>query len=209
MAKTPARASVVAMEERIDAMARDWWAVLLRGVVAIAFAAVAWARPGPTLAILLVLAGAYLIGDGIFALAGAIRAATRRESWWAMAFEGVLGIALGIFALARPGKAMMLAVVLVAVWAICTGVLELIESVRLRRFLPNDSLLAASGIVRLGFGVLFLTRPGAGALTLLWIAASYALIDGVLLVGLAVRLRNFRERRRQRPAGGGVTMQPV
>ena len=61
-------------------MARNWWALLLRGLVAIGFAVVAWARPGPTLAILVVLFGAYAIADGVVALVGAVaRGAPRRE----------------------------------------------------------------------------------------------------------------------------------
>src|SRR5689334_13622385 len=115
----------------IAGMGRNWWALLLRGLVAIGFAVAAWARPGPTLAILLFLFGAYLIGDGAAALFGATRA-WRRDDRWLTSIEGILGIVLGIFVLARPVKAMSAAVVIVAIWALCTGVLELIEAARLR-----------------------------------------------------------------------------
>jgi uncharacterized membrane protein HdeD (DUF308 family) len=195
------------METRVEALARNWGAVLLRGLVAILFAAVAWARPGPTLIILLALLGAYLIADGVVALGGAVAAARRDESWWLRAFEGVLGIALGAFALAHPVRAMAVVFVVIAVWALGTGLLEIIEAGRLRRHIRHEWLLALSGVVRVAFGVLLLTRPGAGALTLLWIAAAYALIDGVILVGLSLRLRRLGRRREQ--VGGGMTPQPV
>jgi uncharacterized membrane protein HdeD (DUF308 family) len=197
------------MEQKLDALARNWWAMLLRGLVAIGFSAAAWARPGHTLAILLVLAGAYLIGDGVVALAGAVRAARRDESWWLMAFEGVLGLGLGIFALAHPAKAMAIAFLMVAIWALCTGVLQIIEAGRLRRVIPHEWLLALSGVVRIAFGLLLLSRPGTGILTLLWIAAAYALIDGLLLIGLSFRLRRLGQWREQRRVGGPMTPQPV
>jgi len=151
--------------------ARNWSALLLRGLVAIGFSVVAWARPGPTLAILVILFGAYAIADGLVALVGAVRAARREEGWWLMALEGVLGIALGVFTLSMPVKALSIAFILIAAWALCTGVLELLEAGRLRRHIPGEWLLMLSGFVRIAFGAILLTRPGAAALTLLWITA--------------------------------------
>jgi uncharacterized membrane protein HdeD (DUF308 family) len=196
------------MEERVHALARNWWALLLRGLVAIGFSILAWARPGPTLAVLLVLLGAYLIADGVTALGGAMSAARRDESWGLIAFEGILGIALGAFALARPGKALAIAFVVIALWAMVTGLLEIIEAIRLRKYIPNEWLLILSGIVRIAFGALLLSRPAAGVLTLLWIAAAYALIEGIILVALSFRMRRLSQRIERR-LGGGLTPHPA
>ena len=206
---TPARAATFrAMETASDSVSRNWWALLLRGLVAIAFAVVAWARPGPTLAILVVLFGAYAIGDGVVALVGAARASRRDEGGWLLAAEGLFGIALGIFTLRAPLHAMAIAFALVAVWALCTGVLELLAAARLRQHIPGEWLLMTSGLVRVAFGVLLFTRPAAGVLTLLWIAAGYALVDGILLVGLSLRLKRHHTATRGH-VGGGLNAQPV
>ena len=196
------------MEQPLEILSRNWWALLLRGLVAIGFAVVAWARPGPTLAILVALFGAYAIADGVIALIGAARAARRDQSWWLTALEGIFGIALGAFVLSAPVRALALGFFLIAVWAICTGALELIEGARLRRYIAGEWMLMLSGLVRIAFGVLLMTRPGAGVLTLLWIAAAYALADGLLLVGLAFRLRHHGTTRRHL-GSGGMTPQPV
>jgi len=196
------------MEHKVDTLARSWWALLLRGLVAIGFAIVAWARPGPTLAILVILFGLYAICDGIAALAGAVRAGRREEGWGLLAAEGFFGIALGLFTLMAPAKALTIAFVMIAIWALCTGVLEIIEAARLRRYIPGELLLVLSGVVRILFGVLLLARPGAGVLTLLWIAAAYALADGILLIGLSLRLKRHGTVRRQ-VGPGGITPQPA
>jgi uncharacterized membrane protein HdeD (DUF308 family) len=187
---------------------RNWWALLLRGLVAIGFSVVAWSRPGPTLTILVFLFGAYAIGDGVAAFIGAGRAARREEGWFLLVLEGVLGVALGIFTLSMPVKAMTIAFLLIAMWALCTGVLEIVEAVRLRRLIPGEWLLMLSGFVRIAFGAILLTRPGAAALTLLWITAGYALVDGILLVALSLRLRRHGAARR-RVGTGGMTPQPA
>jgi uncharacterized membrane protein HdeD (DUF308 family) len=189
-----------------QALSRNWWAILTRGLVAILFALVAWARPGLTLAILIILFAAYVIEDGIMSLIAAGRAAKREERWWPLALEGILGIALGLFALLTPTKAISVAFVIIAVWALCSGVLEIIAAGRLRRIIAGEWLLALSGLVRIAFGVLLLVRPGAGLWALLWITAGYAFVDGVVLIGLALRLRHHA----RRPVStGGMTPQPA
>jgi uncharacterized membrane protein HdeD (DUF308 family) len=188
-----------------NTLSRGWWAILVRGLIAIAFAIVAWTRPGLTVAMLILLFGLYAIGDGVVAILGALRASDRGRSAWPLALEGVFGIALGIFALARPMSVVAVAFFLVAIWALVTGVLELIEASGLH--LGSEWLLTLSGVVRIAFGVLLFVRPGAGVMTLLWITAGYALIDGILLVGLALRLRRAVERRDLGP--GGLTPHPV
>ena len=196
---------------RARPLSPHWPTLLLRGLLAIAFSVIAWARPGPTLAVPLVLAGAYLFVDGIFALAAAIRASRRDESFAFLAIEGVLGILLGAFALARPVHALAVAFVVVGFWALFTGFLELLEASRLRRHVPNEWLLAVSGLLRMAFGIVLILRPGAGVLTLLWIAAAYALLEGIVLIALSLRLRRVAHGRVDttgaRPTG--VTPQPA
>jgi uncharacterized membrane protein HdeD (DUF308 family) len=192
---------------RDDALSRNWWAILTRGLVAIAFAAVAWARPGLTLAILIIFFAAYVIEDGILSIVAAVRAARREERWWPMALEGVLGVALGLFAIIMPTKAISVALVVVAVWALASGALELVAAVRLRRAIAGEWLLALSGLVRLAFGVLLLARPGAGLWALLWLTAGYALVDGLVLIALSLRLKRYAER--PQAGAGGMTPQPA
>jgi uncharacterized membrane protein HdeD (DUF308 family) len=191
---------------RDDTLAQNWWSLLIRGLVAIGFAVIAWARPGLTVAILLILFAAYVIEDGIMAIVGAVRAARREERWWPMAIEGVSGIALGLVTLLMPTTAIGVAFILVAIWALLTGVLELVAAGRLRHYIEGEWLMALSGVVRIAFGVLLLLRPAAGLHALLWITAAYAFVDGLILVGLSLRLRRFA-RPQARP--GGMTPQPA
>ena len=79
---------------------------------------------------------------------------------------------------------------LIAFWAIATGVVEILTAIRLRRPITNEWLLVISGIASVLFGVLLLVRPGAGSLTFGWLIGFSAILVGVLLVGLAFRLRS-------------------
>src|ERR1051325_736490 len=86
-----------------DLLARRWWAILIRGIAAIIFGVLTFVLPGITLAVLVLLFGAYALVDGIFALITAARGRDTAQPWWALVVEGVLSIAAGIVTFAWPG----------------------------------------------------------------------------------------------------------
>jgi uncharacterized membrane protein HdeD (DUF308 family) len=171
------------------ALARNWWALAIRGVAAIIFGLLTFVWPGVTLAALVFLFGIYAIVDGIFNLVAAFRGGAEEERWWLLALEGLVSIGAGVVAFGWPGLTTLVLLYVIAVWAVITGVLEIVAAVRLRHEIPNEWWLVAGGVLSVIFGVLLMAAPGAGALALvLWIGA-YAIVFGALLVGLAFRLR--------------------
>jgi len=178
-------------------LARNWWLVALRGVAGIIFGILAFVMPGITLATLILLFGIYALVDGVLDVIAAVRGGRRQEErWWALLIEGLVGIAAGIVALARPGLTAVVLLYLIAAWAIVTGVFELVAAFRLRHRITGELWLALSGVASIVFGVLIAMFPGAGALAVvLWIGA-YAIVFGALLLGLAFRLRRWHEEER-------------
>jgi len=168
-------------------LARNWWALALRGVAAIAFGILTFIIPGISLLTLVFLFGAYALVDGIFNLIASFRAV---EHHWAMLIEGIIGILAGILTFAWPGITAVVLLYFIAFWAIFTGVFEIVAGIRLRKFITNEWVYLLMGIASLVFGVLILFYPAAGALAIvIWIGA-YALIFGILMLALAFRLRS-------------------
>jgi uncharacterized membrane protein HdeD (DUF308 family) len=190
-----------------DKLFGNWWAVLLRGLIAIGFAVLAWMRPGLTVGLLIIFFGAYALSDGVLALVEAGRLARRDQRWWPLALEGVLGIAIAVVTFLAPVGTARFVFILIGCWAIVTGVFEWVAAGRLRRVIRGEWLLIVSGLLRIAFGVLLFTRPNAGLHTLLWLMAAYALAYGVVLVALSFRLRSHFAG--QRPTAGRMTPQPV
>jgi uncharacterized membrane protein HdeD (DUF308 family) len=175
----------------VDTLSRNWWLVVLRGVLGIAFGIITFVAPAISLAALVLLFGAYAFADGVFAIASAVRRRDTAEPWWVLLLEGLVGIGAGLVTLFLPGITALVLLYIIAGWAVATGILELVAAVRLRKEIKHEWLLALGGIASLAFGVLIALFPGAGALALvIWIGA-YALVFGALLVALGFRLRGL------------------
>ncbi|HEY2157328.1 MAG TPA: HdeD family acid-resistance protein [Isosphaeraceae bacterium] len=172
-------------------LARNWWALTLRGVFAVIFGVIAFAWPGITLAALVILYGAYAMADGIFAIAATITGRPEGAPWWALLLEGVLGIAVGIMTFAWPGITALVLLYLIAGWAMATGVLEIAAAIRLRREVRGEWMLALSGVLSIIFGILLVINPGAGALAVIWLIGGYAIVFGSLMIALGFRLRGL------------------
>jgi len=172
-------------------LARRWWLLALRGVLAIIFGILTFIWPGLTILTLVLLFGAYALVDGVFAMIAGVASYGRNERWWAMLLVGVAGIILGVLTMLWPGTTAQVLLYFIAAWAIVTGIFQIVAAMQLRRVLTNEWALILGGALSVIFGVLLILFPGEGALSLTWMIAAYAVVVGVLLIILAFRLRGM------------------
>jgi uncharacterized membrane protein HdeD (DUF308 family) len=172
-------------------IARNWWALLIRGIAAILFGILAIAWPGVTFAVLVLLFGAYALVDGVMSLVGAIRTSRAHERWGVLLLEGIVGIAAGVVTFGWPAITGLALVFVIAAWALITGVFEIAAAIRLRKYVSGEWRLAISGVISLVLAGLLFAAPLAGALAIAFMVGIYALIFGALEVALAFRLRSW------------------
>ena len=191
-----------------------WWALVLRGLAAILFGILTFIWPGVSLYTLVLLFGVWAVVNGGFIVAAGVRAARGEQRWGWLVFEGVASIAAGVLAFIWPDITALALLILIAAWALVSGVAEIATAIRLRKYIRGEWLLALTGVLSIAFGVLLLLFPASGALAVvLWIGA-YAIVFGALMVALGFRLRSWRrdfERRvpsRGHP-GAGLTGEPI
>jgi uncharacterized membrane protein HdeD (DUF308 family) len=178
----------------VNAFARNWWVLLIRGILAVLFGIMAFALPGLTLVTLVLLYGVYALADGLTALwvGGRARA-------WSFVLVGVLGVLVGIFTFISPGITAIALLYLIAVWAIVRGIFEIMTAIQLRKEINNEWVLIIGGILSIIFGVVLVANPAAGALALIWIIGVYALIFGLMMIVLAFRVRGLPQRLERSP----------
>jgi len=173
-------------------IANNWWALALRGVLGILVGVLTLLWPDVALSSLIMIFAVFAIFDGIFNLAGAWTRAREHRPWGVMVLEGIVGVVAGLIAFAWPAMAAVVLVTIIAVWAIITGVLEIMAAIRLRKQITGEWLLGLAGIASLLLGVVLLAAPLFGALVIAVWFGIYALIFGVLTTVLALRLRSWR-----------------
>ena len=168
---------------------QPWWSIALRGVIALVFGVLAIMSPGITLLGLIALFAAYAFFNGVISVIGALQSRKRGDDWWLPFLLGLVSIGAGIIAIVHPGLTALVLVLLIGANALATGILDIAAAIRLRKFVKNEWLLALSGVVSVVFGILVFLFPGSGALALIWMISFYAMLIGILLLGLAFRLR--------------------
>ena len=169
----------------------SWWALVLRGLAAIAFGVLAFVWPQITLTALVFLWGAYALVDGAFAIAAGVKSHGDNKRWWVLLLEGILGVAAGLVAFLVPGITALALLVLIAAWAMVTGAFEIAAAIQLRKYIKGEWLLALAGIASVLFALALLFNPAAGALALVWLIGAYSIVFGVLLIILGVRLHSL------------------
>jgi uncharacterized membrane protein HdeD (DUF308 family) len=166
----------------------NWWALAVRGVAAVLIGLAALVWPGLTLAVLIILYGAFAVVDGGLAIFAGLRGTGGTRRWLLLA-EGVLGLLAGMVALFWPGLAAVVALYVFSFWAIFGGLLRILGAILLRREIDNEWSMALGGALWVLLGIVLAVLPGAGLLVLAWVVGVLTLAMGVTLIIQAFRVR--------------------
>ena len=173
----------------LNALAERWWVFALRGALALLFGLGALSYPGLTVLLLIVFFGVYALIDGVTALVMGI-GEKKRPVYLLL---GLISIAAGVFAIARPGATALALLWLIGIWAVAKGVAEIVAAIQIRKDVEGEWAIALSGVISVLFGVFVLARPGAGAVALVWLIAIYAFANGILKLMLGFKLRRLKK----------------
>ena len=175
--------------------AQTWWLVLLRGIAVLLLGLALLTNPAATVMILVQFLGAYWIVDGIFTLIQAIKGRKAAKNWGWGLFVGILSVLAGIVIFSRPLASAILTVTflvyLIAFWAMFFGINSIVTGIRLRKEVSNEWSMILGGIITTLFGILLLVSPMMSAMTLVWIIAVFAVVDGIILIVLSFRVKKF------------------
>jgi uncharacterized membrane protein HdeD (DUF308 family) len=170
-------------------LTRYWWAFLVRGLFAVVLGVLVYTWPTISLATLTIVFGIYALADGTFLVVKAAGNWAALDDRWLLLFEGLLGIGIGAILFFAPGVTAIALLFYIATWSLATGFLEIAGAIRLRKEINGEVWWILSGIASIVFAVFLLIFPGVGILSLLWLLGVYAIVFGILLIALGIRIR--------------------
>jgi uncharacterized membrane protein HdeD (DUF308 family) len=175
----------------IETLKRHWWVPVIRGIAAVVFGVIAFAYPGLTVAMLVLLFGAWVLVDGVFRIFGAIGHRTTDKEWGFDLIIGIMGVIIGLLTFHAPRITALALIIYIAAWALMIGATEIALAIKLRREIKGEWFLILMGLLSIAFAIMLLWNPLPGALALVWLIASYAIVFGILGIILGFRLRSL------------------
>lgn len=178
-------------KKRVDAkLGQIWWAILLRGLLALALAVSAFVWPEKTLGIFVKLLGAYFLIDGIIGAISAHRSGDKLSPL----MQAIVSLALGLVLLLWTGISGKLFLILVGIWLVLQGISLLLAAFRMDSADEQRGLVMVIGAVMTVIGVVFVFWTETGVVAISWLIGIGAAVIGALLIYLATRVKNLRAR---------------
>ena len=190
-------------------LSRNWWVLLIRGVLAVIFGILAVVNPAVTLGVMVLFFGAYSLADGILSVITGLTAPRGYRGWVWLLVGGIAGVIIGLLTFFMPGVTAVALLYFMIAWLIVTGVMQIIAGVVLRKQMSGEFFLIIGGVLTVLLGLNFLFSPGAGALSVIRLIGLGAIVFGTMMIVSAIRLRNWRTGGDPPPVTAAVEDEPA
>lgn len=176
----------------------QWWVVLLRGLVAVIFGPLAFARPYAALELFVTVVAIFALIDGVVILIAAFRERAINPRWWIVLLRGLLVIGIGLlallFTLPLTGVTLSIATIILGIGFVIAGVIDIITAIRIRRQIVNEWSIVLSGVFAIILGVLIASAPLLFTTAFIIFLGGLITIYGILEIIAAFRLRGQARR---------------
>jgi uncharacterized membrane protein HdeD (DUF308 family) len=163
--------------------------LILRGLLAVGVGLVAVAWPGVTVLAFVVMFSVYAFVSAGLQAALAFGSRTAKPVIGHLLL-GLVDVIAGVTALAWPGATAIVLVLLVAGWAIATGVIEIVTGFRSGEAAGTRAMFIVGGLISVVFGVVLSARPDMGAASLALLFGLFNLVSGTSMLINGIELRS-------------------
>jgi uncharacterized membrane protein HdeD (DUF308 family) len=193
------------MNSDLKDLQTHWWALTLRGIVAILFgiAAVFW--PGLTLVTLLYIFAAWILVDGIVQIVSGIGRLGSNQLGFLSIVIGLIELGVGIYLLRHPGVSFATLILLIGFMLIVDGVIEAVASLTSRDSGNHKTIAVIVSVAAVLAGILILFQPARSGVAFVWILGLYALISGSMMIAMSLELHKLTFDDTGAVTGGGRT----
>ena len=172
---------------------KNWWLLTINGIAAIIFGLFAIFFPDVTLLVLIVYFGILAMFLGAFLVVGALTNRRKTDMWSLWLVEGVVNLVIGMVLLTYPQVGVKIFLVLLAIWAILLGAIQIISVMAFWSMIRRRWLLLLNGVLAIVFGIFIISYPFEGARLITVFIGVYTLILGIFSIVISQVMRRVRE----------------
>jgi uncharacterized membrane protein HdeD (DUF308 family) len=177
-----------------SAYRRTWWALFLRGLLALAVGIFIIWRPLDSIVSFALLIAIWALFSGIVQTVHAFDLRAQYNMWWLLLLSGLVSVVFGVAALYYyPALSLAFAVIWATWWLFLTGGLAIYAAIVERRYGLSWGWTLTLGIVSIIAGILALLYPPVTLAAIMGLIAGFALVSGVLLLIGAFRLSSAKQ----------------
>lgn len=175
------------------AMSKNWWVVLIHGIVGILFGLMIFTMPLISILVLVYMFAFMLIFDGAINTYIGAKLKNQTDEWWVVLFGGILAILLGVISMLYPNITIVVLLIMVAIWTIIAGITKILIAIKLRKEINGEIFIILSGVLSVLVGIFLIARPLSGMVALAWVAGFFATFYGVLLAIASLKLKKYNQ----------------
>lgn len=171
--------------ERAKEYARFWWVPATVGVLSVIAGVIVLAKPSNSLKTLAVIAGIFILIDGIVELVASFSSSTDNRGL--VALLGVLNVIVGILLIRHPIQGVTVIALFIGIWLVVVGVIRFVVAFEMVGHRTWRFVVAAIEVIA---GIVIVANPHIGFATLALLVGLAFIINGfgLFMVGIAVRM---------------------
>ena len=177
-----------------------WWLYVLFGVVTLGVGVFFVVSPHETLSTFTVIAGIFLLVDGVLAIVGSIFG--KGEGRGLLALIGVLGAIAGLVLIKKPFDTLVAFTLIVGIWFVVAGIVRFVVALGEPEGRGGNIITAIFDLLA---GIVILAWPDLGLSTLAVIIGIVLIVRGALFILAGWQLHKLEDD----PQGGRVAHAPA
>lgn len=175
-------------EAELDQVSWGWRLLVAVGLLSVVAGVIILFKPGDSLETLAVIAGIFLLIDGIFELASSFMSSTRNHGMAALL--GAITAIVGVLLIRHPLESVEAVALLIGLWLIAIGVIRFATAFD---ELDHRGRYALAGAIELIAGIVIVANPDIGLTTLSILVGIAFIFNGVGLAVLGWGLHEARQ----------------
>jgi uncharacterized membrane protein HdeD (DUF308 family) len=171
---------------------KNWWFLAINGCIFLLFGVLILFFTQEFIKTILMYFGIVMLAGGAILLLTGINNIRREKSAAMILVESIAAIAIGIALIFFPQSSMSLFLIMIGIWSIIIGIIQLVIIVNIKGVVPNKNILLLNGLLTIALGIALLFNPFQWAIILVKIIGGFAALFGILLVYFSFVLRGVK-----------------